>query len=112
VNYDREGAGYGNTQNQGYGSNTAGSGIGQNQGYGSNTAGSGMGSGRSYDNDRDENDFESAKCGHNNAHLRKNKNRDAEGRKVDEYGNPKPTMMEKLNPKVDSNGDGKAGFMK
>ena len=24
----------------------------------------------------------------------------------------KPSMMDKLNPKVDANGDGKAGFMK
>lgn len=54
----------------------------------------------------DENDFECAKCGHKNTHLRKNRNQ------TDQYGNPKPSLMERLNPKVDSSGDGQAGFMK
>jgi hypothetical protein len=54
----------------------------------------------------DENDFECAKCGHKNTHLRKNRG--------DQYGdsNAKPSLMQKLNPRVDANGDGQAGFMK
>ena len=63
-----------------------------------------------YDDDSETNNFECAKCGHHNTHLRRNK-----GVREDQYGNTtntKPGLMEKLNPKVDSNGDGKAGFMK
>ena len=57
-----------------------------------------------YGNDNDEKDFECAKCGHKNTHLRKNK--------TDQYRNAKPGLMSKLNPKVDANGDGQTGFMK
>lgn len=53
--------------------------------------------------DNDENDFECAKCGHKNTHLRKNK--------TDRYGN-KPSAMDRLNPRTDATGDGQAGFMK
>jgi hypothetical protein len=72
-------------------------------GYGSNR------NNNAYDDDNDTNNFECAKCGHHNTHLRRNK-----GQREDQYGNTttKPSLMEKMNPKVDSNGDGKAGFMK
>ena len=54
--------------------------------------------------DDDENDFECAKCGHKNTHLRKNDG--------GQYGQQKAGFMDKPNPRTDTTGDGNAGFMK
>ncbi len=35
-----------------------------------------------------------------------------DGQSGSHTGSRRPSMMDKLNPKVDANGDGKAGFMK
>lgn len=61
------------------------------QGYGSGTTGSGL------DSRRETGDYERSGVGHDNTTT---------------TGTKKPSLMDKLNPKVDSNGDGKAGFMK
>lgn len=44
----------------------------------------------------------------------KTSHRDLDGYYADDsvQQQKKPSMMDKLNPKVDANGDGKAGFMK
>jgi hypothetical protein len=85
--------GVGSTTGGQYGNTTGPGGVGSGQ-YGSTTGPGGVGSGH-------------------------------HGTTTDEYGNPigshgsstghtttgKPSMMDKLNPKKDADGDGKAGFM-
>lgn len=48
---------------------------------------------------------------HNTSNLGTTDRRPDSGIGSDGYDN-KPSMMDKLNPRVDANGDGKAGFMK
>jgi len=85
IDSDRDGSRTaGNTGSTGYGSST-GTGVG-----------SGVGSGNTG-------------LGHSNA---ASANQTSSGIGHSEEGKTKPSLMDKLNPSKDSNGDGKAGFMK